>query len=408
VSALPLALTVASFAFAVVALAPLAYLALLTLLSWPKRAPARAPDLRLVAVIPAHNEEDGIASTVRSLLDAEYAPEKRSVLVVADNCAEGDRTAERARAAGAEVLVRTNAELRGKGYALELAFTHVLADAAVDGVIVVDADTVASPNLWRSLSDHLSAGAGAVQAANRVRNRDAGRRTRLLAIALAMINGVRCLGRERLSLSAGLKGNGMAFSRKTLETQPYKAYGLVEDVEHAVALGLGGVRVHFAAESYVASESPESSQAAVSQRRRWEGGRIALLREFVPRLLASLARRPRAVTADLLLELLIPPLSYPALLIALGVLLEGAHVVVTDAHTPSPAWPLWALAMGALFVHVARGWQLSGTGANGLWALASAPAYIAWKLVVARPFGRAQSWVRTTRVAEENADKPHA
>jgi cellulose synthase/poly-beta-1,6-N-acetylglucosamine synthase-like glycosyltransferase len=396
-------LTALSLLLAVGALIPLGYLALLTLVSAARRAPPRQGDKTLVAVIPAHNEELGIESTVKSLLAADYPSDKRRVVVVADNCI--DATAARARAAGADVLERTDAVKRGKGYALELGFAHALADRAVDAVVVIDADTVVAENLWRSLSDHLAGGFFAVQAANRVRNRDATWRTRLLAIALAMINGVRCLGRERLSLSAGLKGNGMAFSRAALDRAPYRAYGLVEDVEYAVDLALAGIRVRFAADTWIASESPETGAAAVSQRKRWEGGRIELLRTMLPRVLRSAfsASGHRAVLLDIAAELLIPPLSYPALLLAVGALIEGSLFVTTGDVSPA-AW-LWLSAAAALVAHVLRGWQLSGTGWSGLFALCGAPIYIAWKLLVAKPFGRAQSWVRTRRVAENESNR---
>ena len=53
----------------------------------------------MIALIPAHNEEDGIETTVRSLWAQTIVPDR--VIVMADNCT--DRTVELARAAGAEV-----------------------------------------------------------------------------------------------------------------------------------------------------------------------------------------------------------------------------------------------------------------------------------------------------------------
>ena len=64
------------------------------------------------------------------------------VVVVADNCA--DRTAERARLAGAEVLERTDLERRGKGFALKYFFRAEPPDRAdqdYDAVVIIDADT---------------------------------------------------------------------------------------------------------------------------------------------------------------------------------------------------------------------------------------------------------------------------
>jgi glycosyltransferase involved in cell wall biosynthesis len=92
----------------------------------------------LGVVIPAHDEAHGIADTVRGVLAAKQARGVEcAVLVVADNCT--DDTAERARAAGATVLERTDENLRGKGYALDFAFGHLL-EQGVDALIVLDAD----------------------------------------------------------------------------------------------------------------------------------------------------------------------------------------------------------------------------------------------------------------------------
>ena len=122
------------------------YLFVLTLFSARPRVPGRPADsTRFVVVIPAHNEELGVAGTVESVLRADYPSERRRVLVVADNCS--DATAERAEQAGARVLVRHDAERRGKGYALAAAFEQVLQDPDVDAVVVVDADTEVTPNL---------------------------------------------------------------------------------------------------------------------------------------------------------------------------------------------------------------------------------------------------------------------
>ncbi|GAB4078107.1 glycosyltransferase [Nostocoides australiense] len=55
-----------------------------------------------MAIIPAHNEEDGIEKTIGSLLRQEPAPSV--VLVMADNCTDETIPRARARAAGAEVI----------------------------------------------------------------------------------------------------------------------------------------------------------------------------------------------------------------------------------------------------------------------------------------------------------------
>src|SRR4051812_33412110 len=120
------------------------YLLIATLLS--ERLPVPAADSserRFSIIVPAHNESAGIAETVRSLLAIDYPTALFDVLVVADNCE--DDTANRARGAGAQVLERQDTTARGKGYALHYAFERL--PAAVDAVVVVDADTLVSHNL---------------------------------------------------------------------------------------------------------------------------------------------------------------------------------------------------------------------------------------------------------------------
>jgi 1,2-diacylglycerol 3-beta-glucosyltransferase len=150
-------------------LAASGYLFVLTLLSGRRAVPpAPPPRLRFDIIVPAHDEEGGIAATVESLLALDYPEALRHVVVVADNCT--DATAERARAARAKVLVRTDVGKRGKGYALEYAFSQSLSDGWADAVVVVDADSEVSPNLLRAFSSRIEAGAPAVQAFYGVRN----------------------------------------------------------------------------------------------------------------------------------------------------------------------------------------------------------------------------------------------
>lgn len=112
------------------------YLAFLSLLSRRPRPPVRPPPgLRFAVVIPAHDEEAGISSTIESLLAMDYPRELFSLLVVADNCS--DATAERARLAGATVLVRDDITRRGKGFALAHAFSRILEENRVDRKSVV-------------------------------------------------------------------------------------------------------------------------------------------------------------------------------------------------------------------------------------------------------------------------------
>jgi GT2 family glycosyltransferase len=389
---LDIALTVASLPV----LAAAAYLAGLAALSRRGRAPAPPPPaLRFDVVVPAHDEEKGIAATVRSLLALDYPAELRRVLVVADNCR--DATAHRARAAGAEVIVRDDPARTGKGHALAFAFERVLADGVADAVVVVDADAIASPNLLAAFSARLAAGARAVQSDNLVANPEASWRTALLAVALALFHGVRSLARERLGLSCGLSGTGMCFTAAALREVPHRALSLAEDLEYQIQLARAGHRVWYAGEASVRSDMSPTAAGSRSQRARWEDGRRRLAREHGLALLRRGVAARDPVLLDLGADLLVPPLSTLGGLAAAGALAAAAASL--GAGRPLASLFTFGAAVACVLAYVARGWQLSGTGARGARALFHAPVYLAWRLGVAwtRRLRPQDVWVRTTR-----------
>jgi cellulose synthase/poly-beta-1,6-N-acetylglucosamine synthase-like glycosyltransferase len=387
-------------AFSAPILACAAYTMLLTLASGRRAAPAYgAPKTRFDIVIPAHDEEEGIAATVASLLAVDYPAEMRRVIVVADNCS--DATAVRAEAAGAQVLVRVDASLRGKGYALAHAFERSLVEGFAGAIVVVDADTTVTPNLLRAFDARFTGGASAVQAEYGVRNPLASWRTRLMVIALALFHVLRSLGRERLGVSAGLRGNGMGLSTPLLREVPHDAFSVVEDLEYGIRLGLAGHRVHYVQEARVLGEMVSSEGASRSQRTRWEAGRFAIARTHARTLLGQALRRRDPVLADLAMDVLVPPLTWLVLSIVVGCIASGAWFAWThrSGHAVSLAWIPWAVSLFFVVSYVTRGVVLARVGMAGVRDLFWAPVYMAWKIVLTlRQRGQKKDvWVRTTR-----------
>ena len=386
-------------------LACAAYLFLLVVAS--RRTPPPVcgePHMRFDIVVPAHNEEQSIADTVQSLLAIDYPRELYRVLVVADNCA--DSTAQRARDAGATVLLRHDERERGKGYALKFAFDKVIRDNAADAAVVIDADTVVSSNLLGAFAARFEAGAVAVQAEYGVRNPNASWRTRLMVIALATFHGVRSLGRQTLRVSCGLRGNGMGFARRVLVDVPHQAFSIVEDLEYGMRLARAGHVVEYVPEAAVLGEMVSSESRSRSQRQRWEGGRWKLAKiHGWPLLARGIASRDR-VLVDMAMDILVPPLTVlfgAALLgaIASAVLLAAAPgIPVAAAFTAT----LWTLALCFLSLYVLRGVVLSRVGPRAILDLAWAPVYMGWKLVLSFSNATKRSpdaWVRTPREDEK-------
>lgn len=112
---------------------------------------------RVVALVPAHNEEALIADTVSSLLSQTSPPER--VIVVADNCT--DRTPQIAEQAGAEVFfTRENRHKKAGG--LNQALAEVLPELPESGfVLVMDGDSRLAPGFIEAALDRMEPGVGA-------------------------------------------------------------------------------------------------------------------------------------------------------------------------------------------------------------------------------------------------------
>lgn len=397
-----------------------AYLGLLSVASRPAKRSTGDRSVRFAIVVPAYNEAGHIAVTVRSLLQLDYPPDHRRVVVVADNCT--DTTAALARAAGAAVIERADTARRGKGFALTDAFDEVLRDPWVDAIAVVDADTVVSANFLSACAARFAEGEHAAQVEYRVANSDASWRTQLMTIAFTCFHDVRSVGRERFRLSSGLRGNGMAFTRTALERVPHRAASLTEDLEHGIALGEHGIRVAYVHEAHVEADMPADDATSASQRERWERGRAALRRSHGWALVREGIRGRDRVRVDLGTDLLVPPLAS----VAKATTLSAFAAVVVRVARGRFGWSgLPALiAVGGLGGHVTMGWRRSGTGRAGLSAVLHVPKYIRWKATLAtRPAATKPSsggasgdgrslgssgtdeWIRTARPGE-SGDAP--
>ena len=374
-------------------LASLYLLAAALLSARPVAPPSVDRRRRFDIIVPAHNEEAGIARTVENLRALDWPADGFRILVIADNCT--DATAANAAAAGATVIERQDATLRGKGYALSYAFERSRRDGWAEAVVVVDADSEASANLLCSMAARIGNGAHAVQVHYGVLNPNTAWRTRLMSIALGSFHIVRSRARERLRLSCGIRGNGWCVTHELLARIPYEAYSLTEDIEYGVALGLQGERVHYADEGHVYGEMVTNSRSAASQRQRWEQGRFKLIRQHALPLFRAATGRPSRVCLDLGFDLLVLPLSYIALNIVALAVLAGLSAFA-DAQLLQWLWVAAACA-ACLACYVLRGWWVSGVGWRGLPDLLWAPVFIVWKIFLAVAGNRATEWLRTER-----------
>jgi len=366
--------------------------------------------LSLVVLVPAHDEALVLDGALASLSQQDYPASCYEIVVVADNCT--DATPEIARAHGVTVWERTNPDERGKGYALDWAIARLLArPVPADAYVIIDADTWAAPDFLSHINTLLLAqtdpqGLCALQGRYGVLNEAEGWRAALMSAAFDLVNHVRPLGRDRLGLSVGLKGNGMAFTRETLARVRWHGDSLTEDLDFALDLARSqNLRVCYAPEARVWAQMPTDGAQAASQRKRWEQGRRHSVRALALPLLWEGIVRGRPLLVDSALDLLLPPLAELAGLLLFWLALVGLGI----AHHLLPHPAVWqaagAFAVAGLLAYVLGGLRAAGASRDAYLALLRAPFYMAWKVALALAGRRAKSstphaapeWVRTAR-----------
>ncbi|HTR81295.1 MAG TPA: glycosyltransferase family 2 protein [Bacteroidota bacterium] len=376
----------------------LAFLSILALLP-TKRSVVVPQRLRKFAIIiPAHNEALSIEKTINSILEAEYPRSLFDVIVVADNCS--DETGSIAERASAIVYGRTDGTRKGKGYALQWGFNNALRSSAqYDAFIVVDADSVLSRNALWTLNGYLDQGHQSIQIADIVAPNIGAWTSEVSRVALTLFNVVRPLGRKMIECSAGLRGNGMCFSRATLERIPWQAHSLTEDLEYGLILLLKGVPTIFCPETSVVATMPAVPKNAESQRTRWEAGRVPVLRKYVPLLFKAILYRPSWQLADALIDLLTPAFVNIVGLI-LAVLVVKLLLLSAGVPDAMAYFNFWCLLLTLCGIYVFGGLIAADADVFLFKATLYLPRYIFWKINLYAKLllkGVTKDWIRTTR-----------
>jgi len=351
-----------------------------------------APRQAVAVLVPAHDEAQGIAATLETIV-AQLRDGDR-LLVVADNCS--DDTAMVARAAGAEVIERHDPSNRGKGYALDFGIAHLAKDPR-PVLVVIDADCRLLPGSLDALSRTVSGTGRPAQSCNlMVASDDQKPRFGVAEFAFLVKNLVRPRGLARLGLPCQLTGTGMAIPWAAIGSIDL-AYGhLVEDMKLGIDLAAAGYPPVYCEDAGVRSDFPETAAGSESQRRRWEHGHLAMVAASCRRLLNPQVLGDRNRLA-MTLDILVPPLT----LLAAGI----AGVIATGALVAGLGFGYAPLALAAasgtlLAIGTATAWAAHGREALPARAVLKIPVYMLGKVWI---YPRAligkseQVWTRTDR-----------
>jgi cellulose synthase/poly-beta-1,6-N-acetylglucosamine synthase-like glycosyltransferase len=352
---------------------------------------------RFLILIPAHNEEAGLAATLHSFETVDYPRSRVRVVVVADRC--NDDTARLARSCRVECLERTGGPA-GKGPAIAWALDELLETGAeFDGLVIVDADTVADRNLLSAFDEGLRAGHEVQQGYNYLSNPWESPFTRIIAVTSVLRNGFFYSGKERLGLPAMLTGSGMCFSRRIIDCYRWTAFSVGEDWEFSVSLLLKGETIHFTRRARVFARESHDFRQASSQRLRWASGRHGVASASTTSLFRAGLELRRPELWDAALTIVAPTYSAQATLAVLC-LVAGWYL------SSDPGWSFllpWATAVtGLLAAYFAAGLALTEAPMRALAGILLIPAFLPWRMAIEilglLGYGRTR-WVRTARLS---------
>lgn len=360
-----------------------------------RRSLLAQPLTRSVAIImPAHNEGASVARFIEPLVP--QLGERLRLVVVADNCS--DDTAAVARAAGATVIERHDATLRGKGHALAFG-RDWLAQDPPEVVIVLDADCELEGDSLAQLAEHCAATKRPVQSCYLMRSRPSdAAMVQISNFAFLIKNLVRQRGAARIGAPAILGGTGMAFPWALFRDAPLATSHLVEDLVLGIDFARAGHAPLYLERARTWS-SPAAKDATRTQRTRWEHGYVQTAAQVALPLIGEGLARRRWGLIWLGLSLAVPPL---ALLMMLGIVLlgaAGALALLGASWLPAAMlFTVMTLATLALGLAWAREGRIAISGAT----LMRIPLYLLWKLPVYLKLvrGKQSEWVRTERAGE--------
>ena len=376
-------------------LVPVLVLVVQVLMALPAYRPREMPSGRrpaVAVVVPAHDEALVIADTLLAIIPQLVAGDR--LLVVADNCS--DDTARIATEAGAEVLVRSDHERRGKGYALDFGVRHLELEPP-EVILIIDADCETNSGAIEHLARLCLETGRPVQGLYLMRSpKGAGLKTRIAEFAWLVKNHVRALGFHRLGLPCQLMGAGMAFPWSVISTAALASGHIVEDLKLGIDLTRAGIPALFCPEACISSTFPESAEGTTSQRTRWEHGHLSVILSTAPQLFLQAMRRRDHNLFATALDLCVPPLALLLLLVLMMFAGSAVFYLATDV-----AFPLWLAAMSLLLLglSVLLAWGRYGRQVISLASLTYTPFYVLWKIPLYLKFlvRRQADWVRSKR-----------
>ncbi len=225
---------------------------------------------RFGIVIPARNESDVIADTIKCILRSDYPRDLYDIYVVADNCT--DNTAELARAAGAIVYERSDPDPKHHkaGYALKYLFEKIMEEhPGYEAFIKFDADNHMEPDYISRMNDAFDAGVKCARGYSNSKN--LGQNVVTGISGLWYIRDCRFASHFRSAIGQGtmLGGAGMMFAAEIIEKHGWDCLSASDDTEFTMRrLNQDKIKTMYVKDAIVYEDQPSTLKDTFSRYKR--------------------------------------------------------------------------------------------------------------------------------------------
>ena len=299
-------------------------------------------------LIPAHNEEKVIATTIEAMLKLNYPVDKLEIIVINDGSKDSTREIiQRYANQDSRVVLFDVPEGqggKGKSRALNLGIQRAHSDV----IAIYDADNTPDSESLRYLVSTLVTDKelGAVLGKFRTVNKNVNLLTRFINIETLSFQSMLQAGRWQMHNIATLPGtNFVMWSWLIKKLNGWDEEALTEDSELSIRIYQEGYKIKYLPFAITYEQEPESWKVWIKQRMRWVRGNNYVIGKFfkqIPRF------KNKRLAFDILYTLALYYVFFAAIIISDALFIVSAMGLVSIA-LPGPYTFVWVMAF-VLFI----------------------------------------------------------